>query len=153
MIVEEAELNEAIIKQLISLSGDWESEDSCCGYRRNTPDDIKGNRVFLAADNDTVIGYLLGQNVTAQKTNSIYKEGTIIFEIEELYVRPECRSQGIGRELFQCAEKAVAREADLIVLNTATKNYRAILHFYIDELGMDFWSARLFKRIGMEGVQ
>lgn len=25
---------------------------------------------------------------------------------------------------------------------------RAILHFYIDELGMGFWYARLYKRLG-----
>ena len=35
----------------------------------------------------------------------------------------------------------------MIMLIAAAKNYRAILHFYIDELGMDFWSARLFKKI------
>ena len=36
-------------------------------------------------------------------------------------------------------------EADFVLLSTATRNWRAILHFYIDELGMEFWSARLFK--------
>ena len=36
---------------------------------------------------------------------------------------------------------------NLIMLITATKNFRAILHFYIDELGMDFWSTSLFKKI------
>ena len=34
-----------------------------------------------------------------------------------------------------------------LMLSTATKNYKSILHFYIEELGMDFWSARLFKRL------
>jgi hypothetical protein len=33
------------------------------------------------------------------------------------------------------------------MLSTATKNARAILHFYLDELGMEFWSARLFKSL------
>ena len=33
------------------------------------------------------------------------------------------------------------------MLSTATKNWRAILHFYIDELDMRFWNARLFRRI------
>ena len=27
------------------------------------------------------------------------------------------------------------------------KRLAGILHFYIDELGMEFWSARLFKKI------
>jgi len=38
-------------------------------------------------------------------------------------------------------------KVELILLSTATKNYKAILHFYLDELDMEFWNARLFKRI------
>ena len=60
-------------------------------------------------------------------------------------MKPEYRSRGVGRALFRLAEEAVSGEADLLTLGTATKNHRAILHFYIDELGMTFWSARLFK--------
>lgn len=30
---------------------------------------------------------------------------------------------------------------------SATRNWKAILHFYIEELGMEFWNARLFKKI------
>jgi hypothetical protein len=33
------------------------------------------------------------------------------------------------------------------MLSTATKNWKAIFHFYLDELGMKFWSARLFKKV------
>ena len=146
MTVEEVELTETIAEQLISLSEDWEKENVCHGYRKNTLEDIKGNRVFLAIEDDMVIGYLFGHKETTEKPTSVYKAGTNFFEIEELYVKPQFRSHGIGKMLFQCAEKAIAAEVDMIMLGTATKNYRAILHFYIDELGMDFWSARLFKK-------
>ena len=74
-------------------------------------------------------------------------EGTPCFEVEELYVVPEKRSQGIGAKLFRYAEEAVKPEADYIVLSTATKNWKAIFHFYLDELDMTFWSARLFRKI------
>ena len=37
-------------------------------------------------------------------------------------------------------------EADYLTLSTATKDFQAVLHFYIDLLGMDFWSARLVKK-------
>ena len=147
MTIQEAELTEAVIEQLAVLSQAWEKEGSCHGYRKNTPDDIRGNRVFLATDGGAVAGYLFGHCETAKETTSIYPAGTVYFELEELYVRPDLRNRGLGKQLFQYAEKEVADQAEMILLSTATKNFRAILHFYIDELGMDFWSARLFKEI------
>ena len=84
---------------------------------------------------------------TAERQTSIYDLGTKWFEVEELYVRPEYRNQGVGQALFRHMEQVAADEAEMILLGTATKNFRAILHFYIDELGMEFWSARLFKRL------
>jgi len=70
MIFKEVELTDEILAELISCSENWEKENSRHGYRKNTEEDIKGNRI-----------------------------------------------------------------------------YKAILHFYLDELGMEFWNARLFKRI------
>ena len=74
-------------------------------------------------------------------------DGTPCFEVEELYVVPERRSQGVGRALFEQVSQIVSAEAQYILLSTATKNWRAILHFYIDELGMTFWNARLYKKL------
>ena len=62
-----------------------------------------------------------------------------------IHKRAQCRRP---RALFQAVENAVKSQAALIMLGTAAKNWRAILHFYIDELGMEFWFARLFKRLG-----
>ena len=67
--------------------------------------------------------------------------------MEEIYVVPEYRCRGIGTELFEYLENNALDGAEYIMLSTATKNWRAILHFYIDELGMEFWNARLFKRV------
>lgn len=75
------------------------------------------------------------------------EEGTPFFEVEEVYVIPSMRSKGIGAELFRFAENAVRTETNLILLSTATRNWRSIFHFYIDELGMEFWNARFFKKI------
>jgi len=146
--VYEALINETVLAKLISLSEDWEKENSSHGYRRNTPEDIIGNRIFLAEERGEVLGYLLGKECTAAQTNSIMEAGTLYFEIEELYVIPERRSTGIGRRLYISAENTLKSEhIQYILLSTATRNYRRILHFYIEEMGMDFWSARLYKRI------
>ena len=146
----ETDLTEEVLNELIRMSEDWEKENSCHGYRKNDKSDIDGNRIFLAYDGDTVIGYLFGYAEKSKESSSIMPDGTPCFEIEELYVRPEYRNQGIGRKLFDYVENTVRGEVDYLMLSTATKNWKAILHFYLDELDMDFWSARLFKRISGE---
>ena len=78
---------------------------------------------------------------------SIMPEGSPCFEVEEIYVVPDRRSAGIGKALFEFAVSAVRDEAEYVTLSTATKNWKAVFHFYLDELDMTFWSARLFRRI------
>ena len=143
----EVELNDAVLAILIGMSEDWAAENSCFGYRANGKSDIEGNRIFFAEEKDAVVGYLFGKVYESEQMRSIMPEGTPYFEVEELYVIPEKRSQGIGETLFRHVEDAVRSEAEYMVLSTATKNWKAILHFYLDELDMQFWSARLFKEI------
>lgn len=148
MIICEAKLNDELLTKLIAMSADWEAENSTYGYRKNDRSDIEGNRIFLAEQDGEILGYLFGHKETSERASSIMTDGTPYFEIEELYVVPSRRSEGVGRALFRNAEQTVKTEGvELIMLSTATKNDKSILHFYIDELGMDFWSARLFKRI------
>ncbi len=147
MEIREEKLTGEVLEKLIGLSKDWEAEDSTYGYRANTAEDIEGNRIFLALDGEKVIGYLFGHVERSKNMTSIMTEGTPFFEAEELYVVPSRRSEGIGKSLFEFSEEAVKDTAGFIVLSTATKNCRRVLHFYLDELGMTFWSARLFKKI------
>ena len=147
MTFHEVNLNEEVLDLLIRFSEDWAAENSCYGYRPNGKSDIEGNRIFFAEDGNAVIGYLLGKVYRSEQMKSIMPEGTPCFEVEELYIVPGRRSQGVGAKLFRYTEEAVKPEAEYIVLSTATKNWKAIFHFYLDELDMTFWSARLFKRI------
>ncbi len=148
MRIWEAPLDDKLLEKLVAMSADWEAENSTYGYRRNDREDLAGNRIFLAEQNGEILGYLFGHAERAQRDSSVMAEGTPYFEIEELYVVPQRRSQGIGGALFRFAEQAVqAAGLGYILLSTATKNYKSILHFYIDELDMQFWSARLFKKL------
>lgn len=143
----ETSLTPEVLESLLQMSADWAREDSCRGYYPNEPSDIQGNRIFLALDEGAPVGYLLGKVCTAEKDSTVMKKGTPFFEVEELYVIPTRRSQGLGGALFRFVQEQVRKEAQYILLSTATKNWRAILRFYIEELDMEFWSARLFKKI------
>ena len=141
------EAKQSDIKRLLELSLMWEKEDSCYGYRANTEDDLR-DRYILAAYDDELIAYIFGKEEIQDKQTSVIDKNMHYFEIEELYVHPSYRTRGIGKQLMESLEKELKKKGlELMVLSTATKNWRAIMHFYVDEVGMNFWSARLYKRL------
>lgn len=147
MTIAEVTLTEEILAELIRLSVDWEAENSTFGYRANEKADIEGNRIFLAREEGRTVGYLFGHCFDSENMKSIMPEHSRCFEVEELYVIPERRSEGVGKALFEFAADTMKGEAEYVTLSTATKNWRAIFHFYLDELDMTFWSARLFRKL------
>ena len=135
------------LKRILELSLMWEKEDSCYGYRANTEDDLK-DRYILAAYDDELIAYVFGKEEVQEKQTSVIDKNMHYFEIEELYVHPSYRSRGIGKQLMESLEKELKKKGlKMMVLSTATKNWKAIMHFYIDEIDMNFWSARLYKHL------
>ena len=135
------------IKRLLDLSLMWEKEDSCYGYRANTEDDFQ-DCYILAAYDDELIAYVFGKEEVQDKQTSVIDKNMHYFEIEELYVHPSYRSRGIGKQLMESLEKELKKKGlRMMVLSTATKNWKTIMHFCIDEIDMNFWSARLYKHL------
>lgn len=146
--IRESTEEEAALRDILALSEAWERENSCYGYRKNEKGDIEGRRIFTAEREGKTVGYLFGRKEYLKNTSSVAPDGTEYFEIEEIYVVAEYRSMGIGRALYEFLEERLKEEGtDYIFLSTATKDWRKIFHFYIEELGMEFWSARLFKKL------
>lgn len=140
-------LTEEVVACLIELSHIWTEEDITHGYRPNTKEDLH-EPCFLARDGQTIVGYAFGQTFLAKKQWSFAPEGTRCFEVEELYVLPAYRDQGIGKKLYQAIEAEAKELSDCLVLFSATKDYRRMLHFYHEENGLSFHSATLFKQLG-----
>ena len=141
------EAKQSDIKRLLKLSLMWEKEDSCYGYRANTEDDFQDCYILAAYDNE-LIAYIFGKEEIQDKQTSVIDKNMHYFEIEELYVHPSYRSRGVGKQLMESLEKELKKKGlRMMVLSTATKNWKAIMHFYIDEIDMNFWSARLYKRL------
>ena len=141
------EAKQSDIKRLLELSLMWEKEESCYGYRANTEDDLKDRYILAAYDNE-LIAYVFGKEEVQDKQTSLIDKNMHYFEIEELYVHPLYRSHGIGKQLMESLEKELKKKGlEMMMLSTATKNWKAIMHFYIDEIDMNFWSARLYKHL------
>lgn len=148
MIFKEINPSDDVVFSLLRLSLEWERENITYGYKHNEKDDFVGNRIFIAEDSGKIFGYLLGKLKKSKNMSSVIPDETPIFVIDELYVKSELRSKGVGKKLFQFAEKEIKNSgAKYLFLNIATKNYKSILHFYIDEVGMDFCNASLFKEL------
>lgn len=145
--VERIERNSLQLNRLISLSREWEKENSCFGYCANGEEDFAGKDIFAAYCEDEIIGYLFGYCKELDEKITPLEKGTKCFELDEIFVKKEFRSKGVGKALFDYAQEYCKGRVDCITLSTAAKNHKSILHFYIENAGMTFWSARLFKRI------
>ncbi len=147
MEIRETTLNDRVASGLIALSADWETENISYGYCKNGYSSMEGKRIFIAEENGEIIGFLFGSLEKSKGNGAVVPDGADYFEVNEIYVKPAYRSQGVGSALFRYVEDQVRPKAEYLMLGTATKHYKAILHFYIDELGMEFWSAALFKKL------
>ena len=132
-------------EQLIELSKIWMEEDITNGLVPNELSDLK-EPCYAAFDGDKIVGYTFGHFYNADKKINTIKEGDKCFEIDEIYVLKEYRSQGIGRKLFQAIEEEVYKEVEFITLPTSTKDYKKILNFYVEMMDMTFHSAFLYKK-------
>lgn len=137
-------LDEKTVRDLMELSRKWQEEDCSYGMVANTEEDIK-EPLCVAVENDEIVGYIFGHYYVTKAKTSYIDVGSQCFTVDELYVLPEYRSQGIGKELFGRMEKAVKDSCAYITLSTSTRNYKKILHFYVEELGMNFHDAFLIK--------
>jgi len=143
-------LDSNTVKELIELSKKWQDEECSWGIIANTDEDLK-EPVFVAMDNDNIVGYIFGHYYIVENKTSYIEIGKKCFMIDEIYVLPIYRSKGIGKELFKLMETHIKETCDYLTLSTSTKNYKSILHFYVDELDMNFHSAFLIKEMKIGG--
>ena len=142
----EIALTEDRVAQLIALSQAWVDENISNGMVTNSREDLK-EPVFAALDGEKIVGYAFGHAFEKEKKTDSIPVGSRCFDVDELYVLPAYRSQGIGGRLFQAIEAYAKTQADFLTLATSTKDYRRVLHFYAEQNGMDFHSAYLIKQL------
>ena len=144
--IERATLHEALTARLMELSALWVEEGCSNGMVANGPEDLK-EPLWIALDGETVVGYAFGHYYTAENRTSYIETGSRCFDVDELYVLPERRSEGIGKALYEALREEVRQEAEYVTLATSTKDWRRVLRFYTEEAGMDFHNAFLIQKV------
>ncbi len=140
------ELTEDRAAQLIALSQMWVDEGCSHGMVTNTREDLR-EPVFAALDGEKIVGYAFGHAYIKEKKTDSIPVGSRCFDVDELYVLPAYRSQGIGGRLFAALQDYAGTQADFLTLATSTKDYRRVLRFYAEQNGMDFHDAYLTKKL------
>ena len=136
------------IGELIRLSQAWAEEDITRGLVPNEESDIADKRVFTAEEGGAIIGYVFAKEGVSKNYRSVIPDGEKYFGIEEIYVAPGRRSEGIGRALMDFVRETARRDGyKYAFLVTSTKDSEKILDFYINKCGMTFYCASLVERL------
>ncbi len=132
---------------LLALSREWAEEGITYGYTPTGEEAFAGYRCWASEMDGEVVGYAAGTVETAQRSTEIQQTGDHYFELEELYVRPDCRDKGIGHLLLERVEREARQEGlAQLMLNAANKSHDPLLRFYLRE-DMKPHSFRMFKKL------
>ncbi len=102
--------------------------------------------IWVAEEKNKLIGYA----VCLPRKNDgscIFKENDKILELDEIYLVPEARGQGVGSELLEIILDYAKKEGyTKFFVNTAVKDLMPVLRFY-RENGLKTWAVQLFKEL------
>lgn len=130
------------------MSDDLISENCLNGMTKDTIEYLSDYDIDLVLVDGEIIGYAYASVSDASKNVGFIKKGEKTYYIEEIYIKPCFRNKGYGKKIFKHMEKkAIELGCKSIQLNAVSKKYKELLHFYIDELDMQFWNAYLIKKI------
>ena len=136
------------IPKVVQLSEIFAKENCCNGIVADDEKYFADKIVAVCKIENQVVGYICCEILIQQKDNSYSKKGDSYFEIDEIYVLKNFRNKGIGKKLFAFMQDyAVLSNCKTIRLNAVSKSYKQLLKLYINELGMTFHSAYLYKNI------
>ena len=132
-----------------AMSEDFAAEGCCNGIVADTVEDLAVfDEIYVAEEDGKLMGYAYGKAETVKRKRWFIFPGSKNFYVEIIYVKPEYRNLGLGWNLYQKLEDR-ARElgCQTVEVIAVSKSYQKLLHFYIDELGMEFFSAHLMKKL------
>lgn len=139
------EATESDRQAVVELSQQWTAENNTYGYTAETLQSLRPYRVCCAERAGEVVGFLMGQRKISEGM-CVIPQDSLYFDVTDAYVRPACRSRGIGRALFEYVEQSLRREhIHYLLLSTAARDPGRIRKFYAEKIGMTVWTTTFYK--------
>lgn len=136
---------EADLPAVLALSDALIAEGCCNGMKPDTLDDLRGWVIHVAEADGQLVGYAYGEEAESRWSVGACRKGERFYDLEMLYVSPNHRGKGVGKALYE-AELCRARSLNVsqIRLTAVNRDWKRLMHLYIDELGFAFWTATLY---------
>ena len=140
---------ESDVPFVCQLQQQWFEENSVYGFVPENEQQIKAalDSYFLVAEADGgIVGFVSG-SIRISDALAVIPAGEGYFEIDNLYVLPEFRKQGIGGNLVAKLLVEVKRQGVAYALvYSAAKNIRSILKFY-EQHKFQSWNIQMFQKL------
>lgn len=137
------------LTHIIALSNLWQKEDITVGYENVawTPEKLekKLNEYFYVVGlHGVVIGFAFGE-IRCGNAEPVIPQADGYLEIHEVYIHPEHRSKGIGKELINCLiDKASEHQIVRALVGSSNRRWKDTASFY-EKLGFDMWYIQMYK--------
>ncbi len=136
------------LPRVLEMSHAFVEEGCCNGMVKDTLADLRGKRILLALADDEPVGYAYGHVAEDIGHAGAWCDDDRYYEVDEIYVKPAWRDQGAGQRLFLALRReAMAAGCAQLHLNACGRDWKRLLRFYCDHLGLRMWSASLYMEL------
>jgi len=137
------------IPQVVTLEEQWEASNETIGLRASAKESLVsfvGHCFFVATDPGSIVGFVYARSKRNDGSMSaIFNDGDEYLELEALYVVPERRSMGIGKQLIEaildCGNLHGIRHISAF---SSTRDVDRVLRFY-RSCGFESWGLQVFR--------
>lgn len=140
---------ESDVQFIHRLQQQWFEEGSVYGFVPESQEQVMAalNSCLLVAEvNNEIVDFISG-SVHSSEGMAVIPEGESYLEIDNLYVSPDYRRQGVGSGLVNsCLAQAKDAGAAYALLYSAAKEIHTVLRFY-EQHNFLSWNVQMFRKL------